>query len=66
MKYAEIMDNGYAYKYAEVGDWHTNKYGQGLWKGDRQIEGTAQFDVVGCSTLKTAKAKIRRAAKSWS
>lgn len=65
MKYGETMNNGYTYRYAEVGEWHTNKYGQGLWCGERQVEGTAQFDVVGCSTLKTAKAKIRRYMESW-
>ena len=65
MKYGEIMEDGYTYKYAEVGEWHTNKYGEGLWMGERLVESTAQFNVVECATLKTAKAKIRRHMAAW-
>ena len=32
--------------------WHTDNAGEGLWHGDKQI--------IGCSTEKAAKAKIRR------
>ena len=48
------------YKYAEWKEYHTNKEGDGLWNGDKQILGTCQFTVRGCQTEKAAKAKIRR------
>ena len=51
------------YKYAEWNDYHTNKEGDGLWNGDKQIIGTCQFTVRGCKTEKAAKEKIRRFVK---
>lgn len=48
------------YKYTEWGPYHTNKEGDGLWYGDKQIVGTCDFSVAGCKTEKAAKAKIRR------
>lgn len=48
------------YKYAEWKYYHTNKEGDGLWDGERQIAGTCQFTVAGCKTEKAAKAKIRK------
>lgn len=50
----------YIYKYADWNGYHTNSEGDGLWCCDRQILGTCQFSVAGCSTEKTAKAKIRK------
>lgn len=43
--------------------WHTSDDGDGLWCGDKQILGTCQFSVAGCSTEKSAKDKIRRWVK---
>ena len=48
------------YKYTAWKNYHTNNIGEGLWVGDKQILGTCQFSVRGCSTEKTAKAKIRK------
>ena len=48
------------YKYTEWQGYHTDKEGNGLWHGDKQIVGTCQFTVAGCKTEKAAKAKIRR------
>ena len=48
------------YKYTEWNGYHTDKEGDGLWNGDRQIRGTCQFTVRGCKTEKAAKAKIRK------
>lgn len=48
------------YRYTEWGEYSTNRLGNGLWKGDRQIAGTCDFTVAGCQTEKAAKAKIRR------
>jgi len=53
------------YMYAEWGDYHTNDFGTGLWRGTKQILGTCQFGVTGCKTEKTAKAKIRNFVKKW-
>jgi alpha-glucuronidase len=49
-----------AYKRADWNAYHTNNEGEGLWYGDKQIEGTCQFTVSGCETEKAAKAKIRK------
>lgn len=78
MKYGEMRDVTYrdimhrytftakeAYKYASWNGWHTNNSGDGLWIGDKQIEGTCQFTVRGCQTEKAAIAKIRKYAKSY-
>ena len=48
------------YKYTTWKDYHTNKLGEGLWIDDKQILGTCQFSVRGCSTEKAAIAKIRK------
>lgn len=48
------------YKRTEWKGYHTDKEGDGLWAGDRQIIGTCDFSVRGCRTEKAAKAKIRR------
>lgn len=48
------------YRYTEYGRYHTNNLGNGLWFDDKQIIGTCDFSVAGCSTEKSAKAKIRR------
>ena len=50
------------YRYVSWGDYHTDNEGEGLWIGDKQIEGTCQFSVCGCKTEKAAKAKIRKYA----
>ena len=50
----------FTYKRTEWKEWHTNDDGEGLWKGDRQILGTCDFNVKECETEKAAKAKIRR------
>lgn len=51
------------FKFASWKDYSTNDAGNGLWHGDKQIEGTCQFSVAGCKTLKAAKAKIRNYVK---
>lgn len=48
------------YKRVEWQGYHTNNEGDGLWYGDKQLEGTCQFSVRGCQTEKAAKAKIRK------
>jgi len=48
------------YRYVYWRGWYTDNAGEGLWHGDKQILGTCQFSVAGCSTEKAAKAKIRR------
>lgn len=48
------------YKYTVWYEYHTDNVGDGLWKGDKQIEGCCQFSVRGCKTEKSAKDKIRR------
>lgn len=52
------------YKYTTYGNYHTNKEGDGLWCGDKQIVGTCDFSVAGCRTEKAAKAKIRNYVKN--
>ena len=52
------------YRYTAWGEYHTNDFGQGLWKNERQLLGTCQFSVAGCKTEKTAKAKIRNYIKN--
>lgn len=47
------------YKYVACGEYHTDKFGDGLWDGDKQIVGTCDFTVVGCRTEAAAKAKVR-------
>jgi hypothetical protein len=53
------------HKRTEWNGWHTNNEGEGLWNGDRQILGTSQFSVAGCTTEKAAKAKVREYAKRY-
>lgn len=53
------------YKRANWREYHTDDFGEGLWRGDKQIEGTCQFSVTGCTTEKVAKAKIRNYVKKW-
>lgn len=50
------------YKRVEWHGYHTNDEGDGLWSGDKQLEGTCQFSVRCCQTEKAAKAKIRKYA----
>lgn len=52
------------YKRTTWEEYHTNDEGDGLWFRDRQILGTCDFSVRGCSTEKTAKAKIRNYVKT--
>lgn len=52
------------YKYTIYGNYHTNKEGDGLWCGTKQIVGTCDFSVAGCRTEKAAKAKIRNYVKN--
>ena len=52
------------YKYTTWGNYYTNKEGDGLWCGDKQIIGTCDFSVAGCRTEKSAKAKIRNYVKN--
>lgn len=59
----ECYESPSLYKYASWKDYSTNDSGDGLWHGDKQIEGTCQFSVAGCKTLKAAKAKIRNYVK---
>lgn len=51
------------YRYVSWRGYHTNRVGQGLWYGDRQVLGTCQFSVCGCAHEKSAKAKIRNYLK---
>ena len=53
------------YKLVTWREWHTNNAGEGLWHGEKQILGTCQFSVAGCTTEKSAKAKVRKWAKSY-
>ncbi len=53
------------YRYVEYKEYHTDKEGYGLWRGNRQILGTCQFSVAGCKTEKAAKAKIRKYTKGY-
>ena len=53
----------YIYKRASWHEWHTDKEGNGLWHGDKQVLGFCQFTVAGCKTQKAANAKVRNAAK---
>lgn len=48
------------YRLVEYHGWHTNFEGYGLWKNDKQILGTCQFDVAGCKLESSAKAKLRK------
>ena len=77
MKYGEVYEimatdwagrkyrDKFIYLRAEWHEYHTNNYGEGLWRGDRQLLGTCQFTVVGCQTEKAAKAKIRNLVKKY-
>lgn len=59
----ETHESAYVYKRARWQDWHTDREGDGLWHGDKQIVGLCQFTVRGCKTQKAANAKVRNAAK---
>lgn len=60
----EIYPVTLTYKRTTLEEYHTNDEGGGLWFRDKQILGTCDFSVRGCSTEKTAKAKIRNYVKN--
>lgn len=51
------------YRRVEYHGWHTDNNGYGLWRGDKQILGTCQFDVAGCKLESSAKAKLRKVVR---
>lgn len=59
----EVLTYTATYKFASWNGYYTNNEGDGLWNGVRQILGTCDFTVRGCSSEKTAKAKIRKYVK---
>ena len=59
----EILHHTATYRYTNWNGYYTNNEGDGLWSNVRQILGTCDFTVRGCSTEKTAKAKIRKYVK---
>ena len=59
----EVHESPYIYKRASWHEWHTDKEGDGLWRGDKQVLGFCQFTVAGRKTQKAANAKVRNAAK---
>ena len=77
MKYGEVYEtistdwsgrkymDKFTYKRTEWHEYHTNDYGEGLWRGDKQLLGTCQFSVTGCQTENAAKAKIRNLVKKY-
>ena len=53
------------YRRVEYHGWHTDDEGYGLWRDDKQILGTCQFDVAGCKLESSAKAKLRKFVREY-
>lgn len=59
----ETIPHTSTYRRTAWGRFHTNDEGDGLWNDNKQILGTCDFTVRGCSTKKSAVAKIRKYVK---
>ncbi len=60
-----VFENICGEKTQEI-EFSTNRAGEGLWQGEKQILGTCQFSLRNCSSRKSRVAYIRRFFKRHS